>query len=131
MVSGHSEKERLPQNKCFFFFFFFFFFADIKVFYSTLRYRRLWTRCVSFLTICFEGHKNCHLILGTNRCNIIFIYYIQLRHIDIMCLLYVDVIDALFSFLHFIIIIIFFFLQVMKLAKSQQLVCILLFIDTP
>ena len=94
--------------------------ANFKVFYSTLWYGL----CVLFLMICFECEKNCHLIWGTKRCNIIFIYCIRLRNIDVMCLplrwrhwcvncKYANV------------------LQVLKPAKSQQHVCIFVIIETP
>ena len=91
MVSGRSEKERLTKK--------WMVLADFKVFYGTLRYRRLW--CVSFLTICFEGDKkkNCHLIWGTKGCNIIsnnaYVYVTSTQCV----LLYVGVIDAYIAFL--------------------------------
>ena len=82
--------------------------------------RRLWF--VSFLTIFFEGDNNCHLIWGTKRWNIIFIYCIRLRHIDVMCLTW--------RWRHWCVNCIFaLFLQVLKPAKSQQLVGILLIIE--
>ena len=68
--------------------------ADFKVFYSTLRYRRLW--CVSVLTICFESDKNCHLVWGTKRYNIIFI---KLHTFTSHVLLYAEVIDVFIAVL--------------------------------
>ena len=59
--------------------------ADFNVFYSMLRHWKLWHVSFFFYVLLWKWRK-CHLIWETEPCNVIFMYCVRLRHINVMCL---------------------------------------------